>query len=327
MMKETEQLEKINPKHKNGLIILAKNLLKSFQTEQQSKDLKRFTRSISAINSIKNYIPSFIIESYCREFIENLVRENITEDDKISREIDHLLMSLESRIDEWNVIIPLENITLKEMERFEIGNTILLNPDEISQIFNNTEILKDMSKEPFLSIQNEIQHRVCACIKVKYDSQEVYNSALDKIRPIINILRIYACFNPNIILLSPIDAVRVKIGTCGTTYAAKNLMISFKPGKGWGARKSGSGIYPKLVLDKEFADEIRSNYEFEYISHLLCKEHSSLSDFEKQLLIAIRWIGLGIDEDIGADKIIKFATALECLVLAGDDQFKKETSS
>ena len=252
MIKEKTQFRGISPNHKAGLIVLAKKLIKVSRGRLQlneireqsiidnvflsseSEDLKEIVKSVSGVNSINNYIQYFIIESYCREFIKHLVKENITEDDKIGNEIDQLLMDLESRVDEWNVVIPLENITLNEMDSLEIGNALILNSDKISEILKNTAIIKDISKEPFFTIQKKIQNNVCVCIKVKYDSQEIYGQALDRIEPIINILRIYTYYNPGIMLSSPINAARVKIGICGTANAAKRLMISYKPGKAWG---------------------------------------------------------------------------------------------
>jgi hypothetical protein len=338
MMKEKKQFEGISPNHKEGLIVLTKNLVKFLvgklqlnEIEEQSiidkaflfnesEDIKEFVKCLSGVSSIKNYIPKFIIESYCREFIKLLIKENITEDDKISKEIDRLLVDLESRIDEWNVVIPLENITLNEIDSLEIGDALILNSDKMSEILKDTAMIKDISGSPFFSIQKEIKNNVCACIKVKYDSQEIYEPALDRIEPIINILRIYAYRNPGIMLSSPINAARVKIGICGTANAAKRLMISFKPGKGWGARISGSGFHPNLVLDRDFLKSIERNYKFKSVNDLLCK--SEPSKYERQILTAIRWIGLGIDDDIGSDKVIKFSIALECLILYKDETSK-----
>ncbi len=340
MMNGIKKLEKINTQHKEGLVILTKKSLEYLQNlphggkngELSNDDLRsmlneskyfdRLIKSVLNVISIKNYIPQFIIESYCLDFIGHLAKKDRTEDDEILREIDRLLTKLESRVNEMNVIIPLENIKLKDIESIEIGNAVLLNPDKVSKIFNNSAILKDISKGPFFpTISHEIQNRVCACIEVKYDSQEIYNAAIIKIEPIINVLRIYACFNSNIIFHSPISAPKIKIGISGTANNAKNMMVSFKQGKGWGARVRATG-YPKLILDNEFLEMIKINYKFKYIHNLLCKEYNSLSNFEKQILIAVRWIGLGIDEDIGTDKIIKFAIALECLLLDKEDNSK-----
>jgi hypothetical protein len=339
-MKEIEELDKINTQHRDGLVIETKKTLKSLQIlppggkkgELSNDELRsmlngngrkhfvKLIESVSDVTSIKDYIPRFIIESSCLHLIEHLVKEDRIEDEEISREINSLITDLESRVDETNVIIPLENIKLNDIESIKIGNAMLLNPDKISEIFNNPALIKDKSKGAFPTVHREIQNKVGACIKVKYCSQEIYNAALIKIEPIINLLRIYACFNPNIIYLSPINAPKIKIGISGRTTNANRIMISFKQGKGWGARKEGI-IYPELILDREFLEKSMIN-KFKYINNILCKEYDSLSNFEKQILIAVRWIGLGIDEDIGTDKIIKFAIALECLLLDENDNLK-----
>jgi hypothetical protein len=84
-------------------------------------------------------------------------------------------------------------------------------------------------------------------------------------------------------------------------------------------------IYPEFVLDKEFLEKIKINNTFRYINNILCKEYDLLSNFEKQIFAAVRWIGLGIDENIGTDKIIKFAIALECLLLDKNDNSKSKS--
>jgi hypothetical protein len=145
MMKKVEELEKINTQHKEGLVILTKKSLESLQTlphggkngELSNDELRsmlngsehfvRLIKSVSNVTSIKNYIPQFIIESYCLHFIGHLVKEDRTQDDEIRREIDSLLTDLELRVDELNVIIPLENIKLNDIESIEIGNAVLLN--------------------------------------------------------------------------------------------------------------------------------------------------------------------------------------------------------
>jgi hypothetical protein len=161
--------------------------------------------------------------------------ERYIDDDEISSKIDSLLADLKSRVNESNVIVPLENIKLNDVECFEIGNAVLLSPDKISEIFNNTPILKDISKGPFPTLHCEIQNRVCACIKVKYDSQEIYNKTLIKIEPIINTLRMFAFLNPYIISGSPINAPKIKIGISGTANNAKSIMVSYKQGECRGA--------------------------------------------------------------------------------------------
>lgn len=253
-MKEIKEIEEINPQHRDGLITLTKKSLYSIQISSgdkigelsndetryilhRSEPFMQFVKSISNVKSIKNYIPHFIIESYCMDFIEHLVKEDRS-DDEISRKIDSLLADLKSRVCELNVIVPLENIKLNDVECLEIGNAVLLSSDKASKIFNNTTILKDISNEPFPSINHEIQNKVCACIKVKYDRQEIYNEALNKIEPVINVLRMLACFNPYIILRSTVNAPKIKIGISGTSNNAKSIMVSFKQGEYRGAKIS-----------------------------------------------------------------------------------------
>jgi hypothetical protein len=339
-MKEIKELDEINPQQRSGLIILTKKTLESLQILphsskngalsnnelrsllNKSKPFIQFVKSISNVSSIKNYIPCFIIEYNCIDFMEHLVKEDKIDDAKIINKIDSLLAGLKSRVDEFNVLVPLDNIKLNDVECFEIGNAVLLSPDKISQIFNNTTILKDISKGPFPTLHHEIQNRVCACIKVKYDSQEIYNKTLIKIEPIINTLRIFACFNQYILFGSPINAPKIKIGISGTANNAKSIMVSYKQGEYRGAIIKRE-IYPELILDKEFLEII--NNKFKYINDILCKEYDSLSNFEKQILIAVRWIGLGIDENMKTDKIIKFAIALECLLLDKEDNSKSKS--
>lgn len=279
-----------------------------------------FVKSISNVSSIKNYIPHFIIESNCIDFMEHLVKEDRIDDDEIITKIYCLLTDLESRVDEFNVLVPLENIKLNDVECFEIGNAVFLSPEKISRIFTNTTILKNISKGHVPSIHHKIQNKVCACIKVKYDQEGIYSETLNKIEPILNVLRILACFNQNIISLSPINAPKIKIGISVTSNNAERIMVSFNQGEYRGSITSREN-YPELILDKEFLERI--NNKFRSLNDILCKD--SLTNFEKQILTAVRWIGLGIDENTGTDKIIKFAIALECLLLDSRDNSKSNS--
>ncbi len=335
MMGKTDQLRAIRTERRNGLILLTKNLLKYFLIVKEPHgseyidltndrltsiincdDFKNFVKSISNLGTIKNFIPLFVIESYCRTFIEDLLKENISDDETIGKNIDHLLEDLEVRIDEWDVIIPLENVALDGLDCIEIGGVELLHPNKIKEIFYNEKIFNNFGDV------TEIQDKVGACIKIKTDFQEVYDSALLKVEPIINILRIYAYYNPHVIFNSPWPIIKAKIGPCGAINLATRHIISYQPGKGWGARSSGIGPIPKLIIDNDFLDEIEKNYEFIQIKNILRKE--TPSKYERQILLAIRWLGLGIDDDIETDKLIKFSVALECLVLTRDDKTKSE---
>jgi hypothetical protein len=337
-MEKIDQVGTIKTKHKKGLIILVKKLLKFMRESQESEkikltndtfesiitindDFRNVVKSISNVSAIKNYIPLFIIELYCGELMKDLLKENILEDEKISGKIDHLLEDLEMRIEEWDVIIPLENIELNGLECVEIGGVELLHPNKVKEIFNNEKIFSNWNLDHSLD-KDEIQNKVGAHVKIKFDSQEIYDPALLKVEPIINILRIYAHYNLNVILNSPLNGIKVKIGICGSVNSARRHIISYIPGEAKGMKSSGIGHIPRLIVNKEFLDDIKNNYKFQYIEYILNKKKTS--KYENQILRAIRWIGLGIDDDIGTDKIIKFSIALECLVLTRNDKSKTE---
>jgi hypothetical protein len=93
-MKEIEELDKINTQHRGGLVIETKKTLKSLQFlppggkkgELSNDELRlilnghgrkhfvKLIESVSDVTSIKEYIPRFIIESYCFHLIEHLVK-------------------------------------------------------------------------------------------------------------------------------------------------------------------------------------------------------------------------------------------------------------
>ena len=56
---------------------------------------------------------------------------------------------------------------------------------------------------------------------------------------------------------------------------------------------------------------------------MLSKSSSSRSDLEKSIIMAVRWIGLGMDEEVVSDKFLKYAIALEGLLITRGEKGDK----
>jgi len=59
------------------------------------------------------------------------------------------------------------------------------------------------------------------------------------------------------------------------------------------------------------------------IDKILSKDPRQRSNLEKSIIMAITWIGLGADDDVIYDKFLKYAFALECLLIKRDQMGDK----
>ena len=83
------------------------------------------------------------------------------------------------------------------------------------------------------------------------------------------------------------------------------------------------GPFGKYKLNKEKYEDLRANYCLDEISGMPSKEPSMRSDLENSIIMAIRWIGLGTDDEVASDKFLKYAIALECLLITRGEKGDK----
>ena len=177
--------------------------------------------------------------------------------------------------------------------------------EEVKNGVSRSELIG--SSKTFLAEHIEkIRGKVCAIIEVSADDKNKYQQALMEYENIINLIRIY--------LSCQIGIDTVKIGLC-EDFLAQIILLSFRKDDSgiWGAELTNTRFREEYKLTPERLHDWEKNYCFNEIRFILRK--SSRSEIDKQILLAMRWIGSGIHEEIDYDKIIKFTTALECLLI------------
>ncbi len=118
----------------------------------------------------------------------------------------------------------------------------------------------------------------------------------------------------------------VKIGL-GEDIFSQYMLLSFsKDDVGrWGISGTNRRFKDvEFTLTPEIIKELEERYYFNEIRSILGEKNRS--KLHTQILLAIRWIGAGIHEDVKSDKILKFTTALECLLIPGNNQNNKSKS-
>jgi Apea-like HEPN len=77
------------------------------------------------------------------------------------------------------------------------------------------------------------------------------------------------------------------------------------------------------TITKDIYDSFKSKYHLNEIDKILNKDFSRC-EYDEEIFTAIRWIGMGIHDTIISDKFLKFAIALECLLLGKYDKKDEE---
>jgi len=82
------------------------------------------------------------------------------------------------------------------------------------------------------------------------------------------------------------------------------------------------GPLEQYKLDPTLLKNLRDNRYLDQFGEILLKDKSSRTELENRIITALRWIGSGINEEVDCDKFLKFAIALECLLLSREEEGK-----
>jgi hypothetical protein len=327
---DVQRWDLVHPDLRQNLIDLTYQLLNYCQTERDAENGKIFNggsilqerhptefdkaiNSISKISYVKDYIPTYIIKEQYRSFLNDIVRDGDLTKEIIAERIDDLLNRLKERIQDFEAILPLENVSLEGVDQIKIGNVYILSPTIVNDKLNKYSIkyhLMEMFNHP------SFQDKVCACISVTSDAQVVSEKALIKIENILNILRLYTPLF--------LEADSIRIGVSGSVLTSRSNII-FLGKNGWQASSRRLGPSTPFKITREFITTLREKYQLGEIESILSKEEKSLTKFESQILLAIRWIGMALNDEIDSDKFIKLIIALETLLLKRDDDPKSKS--
>jgi hypothetical protein len=262
------------------------------------------------------------IKTIENEFLDLIICLKETSDlnkEKITSQIDSYLSKLGGLVEEFRVIVALDNLKLEGMDEIKIGNIRIVPfssiENKIKEYINKTIDLnlyynkdqKDiLKKESFEKIQN-FSGKVCADIIVNAEGEASFIKALREVDSVINLLR---CYIP--LLFS--RGMDITLGLSGAIIKGHRIVASFKEGGGFTFHRSRIGPPDNYILDKEKMKILEENYHLKEISEMLAKDISSRSKIEKRICTAARWIGTGMVEEEDCDKFLKFSVALECLL-------------
>lgn len=285
--------------------------------KEDNENFNLFVKSLYKKCKDKHLLAS-TIELECIIYLDNLINSGKDTDDQIGKELDSLIKKLEDKVRKWIVIFPIDHLNLSNLDSVELRSGKLVRFNVIEREFGNIineERLGTMFKK---KIKEKFTDRVCLMLEVIAEEQNQYEKAWTEYENIINIFMIYLSYYRNIDL--------VKIGLDEDVFS-QYILLSFDKEEvdRWGI--SGTNRRFKNVeftLTPEIVKELEERHYFDEIKKILGEKDRS--KLQTQILLATRWIGAGIHEDIESDKILKFATALECLLIPGKNQDNKSKS-
>ena len=235
----------------------------------------------------------------------------MTSDLEIKVNVDSFLSELRKAVKEYRFMMPIEQFELADLAEVIIGNVRLVPFSSIRS--EKEEILR--------LVESEDENKIWGDVLVRAESTEAKSKGEREIERVINLLRTY------IPILFHKDH-NIKIGLLkydlnrSYDYLIRDDLGSIERGTDY------LGPFGEYRINKKKYDDLKTNYCLNEISGILSKTPSMRSDLENSIIMAIRWLGLGIDDEVVSDKLLKFAIALECLLIArGEKGDKTDTIS
>jgi hypothetical protein len=240
------------------------------------------------------------------DLVIHIISENMTSDQDIGSKVDSYLIELRTSIKEYRVMMPIEQLELSDLEEIKIGKVRLLP-------FSN---LLTEKQEPSMSVGADEKRKIWGDVFIKAESTEAKSKGQREIERVINLLRAYI----------PIlfhKEHNIKIGLLKYDKNSHYKYIIIEDLKIAEDAIHYLGPFGKYKLNKKQYEDLRANYCLDEISGMLSKEPSMRSDLENSIIMAIRWIGLGTNDEVTSDKFLKYAIALECLLITRGEKGDK----
>ncbi|MDD2755860.1 MAG: HEPN domain-containing protein [Methanothrix sp.] len=256
-----------------------------------------------AINLVK-YDPVYIaclseeiIREKYKDLIISLFLANVNSDQELKVRLNSFLAELRTSVKEYRILMPIEQLELSDLEEVKIG-TVRLVPFCSLKAEN-----EDLSRSV---IKGDDENRIWGEVFIRAESTEAISKGQYEIEQVINLLRAYVP-----ILFHKEHNIKVGLIKYDPNKYHEYLTIG---DSGLTGGKIYLGPFGKYKLSKNRYEDLTASYCLNEISELLSKSPSSRSDLENSIIIAIRWIGLGIDDEVVSDKFLKYSIALECLL-------------
>ena len=239
------------------------------------------------------------IRNEYKDLIINLSKENIATYEEIRTKVYSFfdkLNVLKASVSKYRVLMPVELLKLIDLDEIKIGNVRLISFSSIK-----TEIGKN-SLPPGLD-----EDRIWAEVLISAEYTEAISKGQREIERVINLLRIYI---PKLFNM----ALNKKIGLDKYENKRRYYLIIDSIGN-IGGGGSNLGPLGNYELNKTMLEDLKKDYCLDEISGILSKTPSLRSDLEKSIIMAIRWLGLGVANEVLSDRFLSFAIALECLLI------------
>lgn len=277
----------------------------------------------SIYKKCKDYILKSTVKYEFTVYLDNIIGESSRSDEKIKMELSRLISRLSDKVKTREIVFPIDNLALSNLNEIEIGSVKLMKFTQLAQEENKEILRPKVITSPKLLFDRIIEKagkdpdKVWAKIEVISEDQNQYQKALVEYENIINLMRIY--------LECQDDSDQVKIGL-HEDFHAQTILLSFTKGEPYpiGANVENKRIGANYTITPERLKEWKDKYYSMEIGSIL--KETPRSKLNEKILLAIRWAGEGIHEESNSDKIIKFTTALECLLIDGKDGKSKKES-
>ena len=272
---------KVSEKTRNPLIII------------EGEEYQIYTRLVNLIiqEPLSEHLERKQIDEILGEFTNKVFEnsEKFKKMDILNKEIDDTIQSLLQPFEEWHAIAPIDGLKMN-FKKIQIKNHFIkkFQRSEKSQYFENTN---KMFKK---YIAEELIGRYCIFVTVKSNNKDsALEKGEEKIKQILNSIMIFHGSNTFCKIIDPTTIIVIK----------KKI-------------KSGSVTqrFNKSIKCEIIKSDSRPLRQFmSLFSPMLNIE--TPNTFEDKILKGLNWIGLAIRDDRPEDKISKFFTGLEALLV------------
>lgn len=268
---------------------------------------KKFKIAIRVIRKdpeFKDVSYSKVDKEYEKLVIKLVEMETIPKED-IRTNIESLLSTLRGSIEQITVMVPIQRLKLMDLNEVNIGN-VKFAPYE--SVKGDLGVCADDPK---------FSNRTFAVVTIDSERGSAYEKALHEVDHAINLLRVY-------LPLLFHESYNKKIGICKTIFFKEHMLFSTNRSGSFEFTNHKFGPLGYYNLNKERVEHLKKTCQFIELSDILSKDRSMRSDLETTIVSGIRWLGMGVHEDIACDKFLNYAIALEGLLVKKGDRGKTQ---
>jgi len=282
---EAQSLNSSRPEHE---IMLIERIDDIFYFDHDScANLKKATKSIKHDPVYIDCISEEKIRNKYIDLIISIIVGDTKSDQNIESAIDAYLAELKASVKGYRVLMPIEQLELSDLEEVKIGKVRLVP-------FSH---LKAEKQELSSSVGADDEKKIWGDVFITAEATEAKSKGQREIERVINLLRAYIPVLFHKEHNKKIGLLKYDPNSHYKYLIIEDLEISDEI--------RYLGPFGTYKLNKEKYEELRANYCLDEISGMLSKEPSTRSDLENSIIMAIRWIGLGTDDEVASDKFLK----------------------